>query len=110
MNSKKCIDKLFDNSNIEIILNEILTYMNINPNYTQEKLLQIYSFQKILKHINSSQPEIIKENEILKAQIEEYKEYVNLLETHIKYMPGGDGYQDAKIEFEEKSKTYIKEN
>lgn len=106
MNSKKYIDKLFDNSNIETVLNEILTYMNINPNYTQEKLLQIPSFQEILKHMNSSQPMLIKENEILKVQIEEYKEYVNLLETHIKYMPEGDGYKEAKLNFE----TYIKEN
>jgi hypothetical protein len=106
MNSRKYIDKLFDNTTVEYIFDEILQYMNINPNYTQEKLLKIYSFQEILKHIHSSYPDIVSENDKLKIQIEEYKEYVNLLETHIKYMPNGDGYFEAKKEFE----TYIKEN
>jgi hypothetical protein len=106
MNSKKYIDKLFDNTNVEYIFDEILQYMNINPNYTQEKLLKINSFQEILMHVTASYKDLCDENDKLKIQIEEYKEYVDLLETHIKYMPNGDGYFEAKKDYE----TYIKEN
>jgi hypothetical protein len=33
-------------------------------------------------------------------QINDLKKKINELETHIKYMPGGDGYHEAKQNFE----------
>ena len=38
--------------------------------------------------------------EELERELKDLKEKFKLLETHLKYMPDGDGYLDAKEHFE----------
>jgi septal ring factor EnvC (AmiA/AmiB activator) len=58
--------------------------------------------------LSSLKDEIINmkdENDKLKKELAEAYKKIELLENHIKYMPNGDGYIEAKKHFEEYSNS-----
>jgi hypothetical protein len=59
-----------------------------------------YKINRIYQNILESY--IVKER--LEREIEELKSKYELLETHLKFMPGGEGYLEAKEDFENCSK------
>lgn len=82
-------------------LQEIKKYYEIILEPTNKIIVALanknYKINRIYQDILESY--IVKER--LEREIEELKYKYKLLETHLKYMPGGEGYLEAKEELDD---------
>lgn len=65
---------------------------------TNSQLIKSY----VNRRLKTDSLETKREIEELRSVIKLLNERIDVLEEHVKYMPGGDGFIDAKKDFEER--------